>query len=289
VPTTSSTSAPAPASAAAPLIAQGTAAELARNPDSLTGRFLAHPLQHPLQPRRKVNRAVDHLALPARICTTCSVDIQVPLQRLVAVTGVSGSGKSTLARDVLLANVHAIVATKVSKAGRDALAAGTLPPLTGCTGISGFMPIDRVLEVDQTPIGKTPRSCPATYIGFWDAIRKLFTETLEAKARGYAAARFSFNTGDGRCPACEGPGPAHHRDELPARREGALRPVPRPALQPRDAGRQLARQEHRRRAAHGGGRSGGVLRQHAQHRHPLQLLKDVGLGYLTLGQPSAPR
>ncbi|OYU72140.1 MAG: hypothetical protein CFE45_40955, partial [Burkholderiales bacterium PBB5] len=156
------------------LIAQGVAADLSANPDSLTGRFLAHPLRHPLHPRRTVNRATFALALGgARLHNLQGVDVNVPLQRLVAVTGVSGSGKSTLARDVLLANVHAIVATKVSKAGRDALAAGILPPLVGCSGLTGFEPIDRVLEVDQTPIGKTPRSCPATYIGFWDTIRKL--------------------------------------------------------------------------------------------------------------------
>ena len=123
------------------------------------------------------------------------MDIGIPLQRLVAVTGVSGSGKSTLARDVLLANVQAAVTQRLSKAGREAQASGIFPTWTGCTGLSGHEIIDRVLEVDQTPIGKTPRSCPATYIGFWDAIRKLFTETLEAKARGYAAGRFSFNTG----------------------------------------------------------------------------------------------
>uniref|UniRef100_UPI0032B1C49A excinuclease ABC subunit UvrA n=1 Tax=Acidovorax soli TaxID=592050 RepID=UPI0032B1C49A len=134
------------------------------------------------------------------------VTATVPLHRLVAVTGVSGSGKSTLARDVLLANVQAWVQQRSTKAGRDAMDAGKAPPLVGCTGLSGFESIDRVLEVDQTPIGKTPRSCPATYIGFWDTIRKLFAETLEAKARGYAAGRFSFNTGEGRCPTCEGQG-----------------------------------------------------------------------------------
>ncbi len=197
------------------LVAQGSVAALSAAADSVTGRFLARPLQHPLQARRPVL-----LPLPggegvirvrgAHLHNLQQVDLRVPLHRLVAVTGVSGSGKSTLARDVLLANVQALVALKASKAGRDAVAAGRsaggLPALVGCTGIEGFEGIDRVLEVDQTPIGKTPRSCPATYIGFWDAIRKLFTETLEAKARGYGTARFSFNTGDGRCPGCEGQG-----------------------------------------------------------------------------------
>jgi excinuclease ABC subunit A len=269
------------------VIAQGLAADLAKNPASLTGRFLAHPLQHPLQPRRKVNRAVDHLALTgAHLHNLKNVDIQVPLQRLVAVTGVSGSGKSTLARDVLLANVQAIVATKVSKAGRDALAAGQLPPLTGCTGIAGFMPIDRVLEVDQTPIGKTPRSCPATYIGFWDTIRKLFTETLEAKARGYAAARFSFNTGDGRCPACEGQG-------MRTIEMSFLPDVKVPCDQCHGQ-----RFNPETLAVSWRGKSiGDVLRMEVDEAveffasmpniaYPLQLLKDVGLGYLTLGQPS---
>src|SRR5660398_284991 len=95
------------------------------------------------------------------------VTVQFPLSRLVAVTGVSGSGKSTLARDVLLANVHTAVQKRSTKAGRDALAAGEQISWIGCESVTGFESVDRVLEVDQTPIGKTPRSCPATYIGFW--------------------------------------------------------------------------------------------------------------------------
>ena len=269
------------------LVAQGVAADLSANPNSITGRFLARPLKHPLLPRRLVNRATLQLGLTgAALHNLQGLAVQVPLQRLVAVTGVSGSGKSTLARDVLLANVHAIVATKVSKAGRDALAAGVLPPLVGCTGLTGFETIDRVLEVDQTPIGKTPRSCPATYIGFWDAIRKLFTETLEAKARGYGPGRFSFNTGDGRCPGCEGQGVRTiEMSFLPDVK------VPCDACHGQRFNPETLAVSWRAKSI------GDVLRMEVDEAveffaampsiaHPLQLLKDVGLGYLTLGQPS---
>jgi len=215
-----------------------------------------------------------------------NVTARVPLNRLVAVTGVSGSGKSTLARDVLLANVQAWVQQRSTKAGRDAMDAGKAPPLVGCTGLSGFETIDRVLEVDQTPIGKTPRSCPATYIGFWDTIRKLFADTLEARARGYAAGRFSFNTGEGRCPTCEGAGVRTvEMSFLPDVK------VPCEAC-------HGARFNPETLAVPWRGKSiGDVLQMEVDEAvdffkampsisHPLQLLKDVGLGYLTLGQPS---
>ncbi|MBB6559727.1 excinuclease ABC subunit A [Acidovorax soli] len=214
------------------------------------------------------------------------VTATVPLHRLVAVTGVSGSGKSTLARDVLLHNVQAWVQQRSTKAGRDAMDAGKAPPLVGCTGLAGFESIDRVLEVDQTPIGKTPRSCPATYIGFWDTIRKLFSETLEAKARGYAAGRFSFNTGEGRCPSCEGQGI----------RTIAMSFLPDVKV-PCEACHGARFNPETLAVTWRGKSIGDVLQMEVDEAvdffasmpsiaHPLQLLKDVGLGYLTLGQPS---
>ncbi len=261
------------------VIAEGTAEELARHPDSLTGRFLSHPLVHPIQPRREVDLSQKEQprlkVLDASLHNLRGVTVEVPLHRLVAITGVSGSGKSTLARDVLLANMAVAVPLRKAPARWQ-----------GCAGIEGHQLVDRVLEVDQTPIGKTPRSCPATYVGFWDAIRRLFAETLEAKARGYGPGRFSFNTGEGRCPACEGQG----------MRTIAMSFLPDVKV--------LCDQCHGQRfnpetlAVSWRGKSiGEVLQMEVDEAveffaamtnisHPLKLLQDVGLGYLTLGQPS---
>ncbi|WP_077033955.1 excinuclease ABC subunit UvrA [Pelomonas sp. KK5] len=258
------------------VVAQGSAAELAAVAESVTGRFLANPLVHPLQERREMLRDAPKLKVSdATLHNLQHVSVDVPLHRLVAITGVSGSGKSTLARDVLLANMAMAVPLRKAPAA-----------WIGCAGIEGHEQVDRVLEVDQTPIGKTPRSCPATYIGFWDAIRKLFAETLEAKARGYAANRFSFNTGEGRCPGCEGQG-------MKTIEMSFLPDV-----------KVLCDQCHGQRfnpetlgCTWRGKSIGEVLQMEVDEAveffaampsiaHPLKLLQDVGLGYLTLGQPS---
>jgi len=265
------------------LVAQGTVAEVSSIAESVTGRFLANPLKHPLQDRRVISDEVftkdrekkGPLTIHnASLHNLQQVTVDIPLRRLVAVTGVSGSGKSTIARDVLLANLQ-FINTRGGK-----------PKWQGCDSIEGWGFIDRVLEVDQTPIGKTPRSCPATYIGFWDVIRKLFADTLESRARGYAPNRFSFNTGDGRCPACEGQG---------------MRTIEMSFLP--DV-KVLCDVCHGQRfnaetlAVTWRGKSiGDVLQMEIDEAveffasmphiaHPLQLMKDVGLGYLTLGQPS---
>jgi excinuclease ABC subunit A len=259
------------------VVAQGSVQDIMHS-ESVTGRYLRDAMKHPLQPRREIKSGSDTYYFlqvqGAGMHNLQNLSVQVPLKRLVAVTGVSGSGKSTFARDVLLANVAAAVSTRNE------------PAWVGCSGIAGWQQIDRVLEVDQTPIGKTPRSCPATYIGFWDTIRKLFAETLEAKARGYGPGRFSFNTGEGRCPTCEGQG-------MRTIEMSFLPDVKVPCETCHGA-----RFNPETLAVSWRGKSiGDVLQMEVDEAveffasmpnisHPLQLLKDVGLGYLTLGQPS---
>ena len=282
------------------LVAEGSVADIEAAADSQTGRYLRDAIRHPLQARRLVSlphpggegasqgeEANTWLTVRgANLHNLQDVAMTLPLHRLVAITGVSGSGKSTLARDVLLANVQAIVIQRMTKAGRDADAVGKRPVWTGCRGVDGYETIDRVLEVDQTPIGKTPRSCPATYIGFWDTIRKLFADTLEAKARGYNPARFSFNTGEGRCPGCEGAGI----------RTIAMSFLPDVKV-PCEVCRGARFNPETLAVTWRGKSIGDVLQMEVDEAveffatmpnigHPLQLLKDVGLGYLTLGQPS---
>ncbi|KWA25514.1 excinuclease ABC subunit UvrA [Burkholderia territorii] len=304
------------------LVAEGAVADLAAQPDSVTGRLLAHPMTHPLQPRRAVSLPGKNgaPAVPegwltvhgATLHNLRDVTIGIPLARLVAVTGVSGSGKSTLARDVLMTNLLDAVGRSVlsspatrrarKAAQQDAPAtnrrssvlarSAPRPSLNvthawqGCERLSGWERIDRVLEVDQTPIGKTPRSCPATYIGVWDTIRKLFADTLEARARGYTASRFSFNTGDGRCPACEGQGV----------RTIGMSFLPDVKV-PCDVCHGQRFNPETLAVTWRGRNIGDVLTMEIDEAveffapisniaHPLQLMKDVGLGYLTLGQPS---
>ena len=271
------------------VVAEGTVADIMASEASVTGRCLRSPMQHPLRVdddgkpigRRKVDKATPVLQLQgARLHNLQGVNVKVPLQRLVGVTGVSGSGKSTLARDVLLANVQSALAIPFKER------ATTRPTWHGCDSLEGWGAVDRVLEVDQTPIGKTPRSCPATYIGFWDTIRKLFADTLEARARGWGAGRFSFNTGEGRCPECEGQGIRTI--------EMAFLPDVKVHC---DACNGMRFNRETLAATWRGKHIGDVLKMEIDEAveffgsmpsiaHPLQLLQDVGLGYLTLGQPS---
>jgi excinuclease ABC subunit A len=249
-----------------------------RQPQSVTGRFLAHPLLHPLHPPRAVDKRTPRLIIEdARLHNLKHLDVRLPLQRLVVITGVSGSGKSTLARDVLYANLAQQIAARRTKKQQ---------PLAGCAALHGGDGVGRVLEADQTPIGKTPRSCPATYVGFWDAIRRLFAATTEARMRGFTASRFSFNTKGGRCEACEGQGIRKiEMSFLPDVRvacevcAGARFNNETLAVRFKDKsiGDILAMDIDE---------AAGFFSAHPSIHHALTLLQDVGLGYLTLGQQS---
>jgi excinuclease ABC subunit A len=210
------------------LVAEGTVADITGASDSQTGRYLLHAMKHPLQARRPVSEgglllkvkqkdqsagstgkkgqksadAMRWLAPARRQLHNLQHVTAMPLQRLVAVTGVSGSGKSTWRATCCWPTCRRWCAARHQgrprRHGRR-----QFPALVGCTGLTGFETIDRVLEVDQTPIGKTPRSCPATYIGFWDTIRKLFAETLEAKARGYGPGASASTPAKAAAPAAK--------------------------------------------------------------------------------------
>jgi excinuclease ABC subunit A len=273
------------------VVVNGTLADLLRCESSTTGRVLASPPQHPLQQRRavhargKANGGGTEPWLELKGIARhnlADLDVALPLERLVCVTGVSGSGKSTLIRDVLHENLARLVGAVRSGAARR----GKLPALAHVQSLTGWETIGRVLEVDQTPIGKTPRSCPATYVGIWDHVRKIFTDTTEARIRGYDASRFSFNVSGGRCDGCDGQGLK--------KIEMSFLPDVRVSCD-RCGGARFNSEtlgvEYKGKSA------GDVLAMtvdeaavffaaHPKIHYPLSLLRDVGLGYLTLGQQS---
>ena len=253
------------------LVGAGTVEQIMRNPKSVTGQCLVARSAHRFQ-RSHPNRTGVTPMLQihnAQLHNLKSLEVKIPLGRLVCVTGVSGSGKSTLVRDVLYRS----------------LCSETRQPV-GCEKLTGADRIRRVLEVDQAPIGKTPRSCPATYVGFWDDIRRLFASVPEAKIRGYGPARFSFNVAAGRCPECEGQGlkriAMSFLPDITVRCDGCRGQRFTPET-------LTVLWKEKTIAAVLAMNVDAAVEFFAPHRniyHGLKLLQEVGLGYLTLGQPS---
>jgi excinuclease ABC subunit A len=174
------------------VVAEGTAEEVMRVPESLTGQFLAGTRQIAIPPRRRTPSGYVEIEGAAQH-NLQGVDVKIPLGVFCCVTGVSGSGKSTLVNDIL----YKAVANRLHRA--------KLRPGTH-RRVRGLEQLDKIISVDQSPIGRTPRSNPATYIGLFDQIRQLYSMTQEARARGYKPGRFSFNVKGGRCEVCKGDG-----------------------------------------------------------------------------------
>jgi excinuclease ABC subunit A len=171
----------------------GTYKELLENTESLTGQYLSGERSIPIPTTRRSGDGKKLTIKGARANNLLNVTVDIPLGDFVAVTGVSGSGKSTLINHILLRSLeHQINRAKTSPMEHDT--------------ITGVANLDKVVAVDQQPIGRTPRSNPATYTGVFDKIRKLFSETQEARVRGYTQGRFSFNVKGGRCETCAGDG-----------------------------------------------------------------------------------
>ena len=256
------------------IVAEGPLDAVLSNPDSITAQFLSGRRQIPLpERRRRVNRNHSIEIKDAHENNLKHIDVRIPLGCFVCVTGVSGSGKSTLVTQILLRAMRRRIYGSREKPGRH-------------ERLVGASRVDKVVEIDQSPIGRTPRSNPATYTGVFDLIRQLFAKTREAKIRGYSAGRFSFNVKGGRCEACQGQGTKriemHFLPDVfvPCDVCKGTR-YNRETLEVRYRGKNIADVLDMRVEE-----AAKFFENFSQIRQLLQALVDVGLAYITLGQSS---
>jgi len=255
------------------VVAQGTPEEVAACSDSITGRYLAGELEIPIPDERRKGNGKRLKVVGASEHNLRGIDVEFPLGRFTCVTGVSGSGKSTLIEEVLYRGIAHELHLAAKRAGTH-------------RKIEGVDHIDKVIEIDQSPIGRTPRSNPATYTKLFDDIRSLLAKTPDAKLRGYSSGRFSFNVKGGRCEACQGQGQEkiemHFLPDIyvPCEVCRGTR-YNRETLQVRYKGKSIA--DILEMSVED---AIGFFENVPRIRRRLETLRDVGLSYIELGQPA---
>ncbi len=256
------------------IVAQGKWNDLKKTPISLTGKYLNPSYRMHQTPRREITPDHPKLSIEGIHKNNLkNLSVSFPLGRFIAITGVSGSGKSTLIHDTLVPAIQSQLASST-------------PASKHWTNLEGAQAIERIIEIDQSPIGRSPRSTPATYCGFWDSIRKIFAATRDAKTRGFSPSRFSFNAGNGRCETCTGAGRVKLEMSFLEQLD-----VPCPDCNGKRFNRTTLSVKFKDKNIHevlklSIDEASEFFDSFSDVANSLRCLQSVGLGYLTLGQHS---